>query len=49
MNIAILEWTGSLHQIKLMPASVARMRRPTEEQEIAGSTPPRSATFFRGD
>ena len=25
------------------------MRRPTGDQEVAGSTPPRSATFFRGD
>ena len=24
------------------------MRRPTGDQEVAGSTPPRSATFFRG-
>ena len=25
------------------------MRRPTGDQEVAGSTPPRSATFFRGN
>ena len=32
------------------PASVARLdERPTGEQEVAGSTPARSATFVRGD
>ena len=33
-----------------MPASVAQLdARPTGDQEVVGSTPPRSATFFRGD
>ena len=31
-------------------ASVAQLdARRTGDQEVAGSTPPRSATFFRGD
>ena len=36
-------------QVKL-PASVAQLgARPTGDQEVAGSTPARSATFFPGD
>ena len=32
------------------PASVAQLdARPTGNQEVAGSTPAGSATFFRGD
>ena len=32
------------------PASVAQLdARPTGDQEVAGSTPARSATFFRGN
>ena len=32
------------------PASVAQLdARPTGDQEVAGSTPTRSATFFHGD
>ena len=32
------------------PASVAQLdARPTGDQEVAGSTPPKSATFFLGD
>ena len=31
-------------------ASVAQLdARPTDDQEVAGSTPAGSATFFRGD
>ena len=33
----------------LRPRWLSWMRRPTGDQEVAGSTPPRSATFFRGD
>ena len=33
-----------------MPASVAPLgARPTGDQEVAGSTPARSTTFFHGD
>ena len=33
-----------------VPTSVAQMdARPTSDQEVAGSTPAGSATFFRGD
>ena len=35
--------------ISWLPASVARMRRPTGDKEVAGSTQPRSATYFRRD
>ena len=31
------------------PRWLSWMRHPTGDQEVAGSTPPRSATFFRGD
>ena len=31
------------------PRWLSWMRRPTGDQEVAGSTPARSATFFRGD
>ena len=31
------------------PRWLSWMRCPTGDQEVAGSTPPRSATFFRGD
>ena len=31
------------------PRWLSWMRRPTGDQEVAGSTPSRSATFFRGD
>ena len=34
----------------LQPASLARLdARPTDDQEVAGSTPAGSAAFFRGD
>ena len=33
-----------------MPGSLAQLDAcPTEDQEVAGSTPAKSATFFRGD
>ena len=36
--------------VRYLPASVAQLdARPTGDQEVAGLTPPRSATFFRGD
>ena len=36
--------------IHIEPASVAQLdARPTGDQEVAGSTPAGSATFFRGD
>ena len=35
---------------KILPVSVAQMdARSTGDQEVAGSTPAGSATFFRGD
>ena len=34
---------------KCRPRWLSWMRRPTGDQEVAGTTPPRSATFFRGD
>ena len=32
-----------------LPRWLSWMRRPTGDQEVAGTTPARSATFFRGD
>ena len=44
---------GLKRQIRLqevMPGSVAQLDAcPTEDQEVAGSTPAKSATFFHGD
>ena len=38
------------HHLERQPASVAQLdSRPTGDQEVAGLTPARLATFFHGD
>ena len=40
-------WTAT--KIFSQPRWLSWLRRPTGDQEVAGSTSPRSETFFRGD
>ena len=41
---------GLVFNVPIQPVSVAQLDvRPTDELEVVGSTPARSATFFRGD
>ena len=53
-NMVTIVFTSTVFAVypsnSVMPASVAHLdRRPTGDQEVAGSTPARLATFFYGD
>ena len=45
-----IEWFNRRTKALVKTASVAQLdAHPTDDQEVAGSTPAGSATFFRGD